>query len=343
MDNVLSQNEVNALLNAVRSGNVQTEPDPDEQAKTSRGARGYDLTSNDRIVRGRMPTLDILNQRLARLMRQSLFNMFRKTVEVTHERTELIKYNEFIDSVSVPACLNVFRMPPLKNTCLVAVDAPLMFGLVDHVFGGSGHWYRVEGREYSSIELKLIEQVVTLVLKDLEGAWEPVLAISCEYLRTEVNPQFAAIAAPTDVTVHIRFVVEIEGNTRGSISLVIPYHVIEPIRRALSSALQTERADENSTWRRQIIAVILSLDVEFRALLGTGHIRLGDLMAMSVGDTIRLNVDSQDPIPCLVEDVDKVSAWPVVSRGKLAVELVQPVRVVDNTGRPSTNLEFNNE
>ncbi len=342
MDNVLSQNEVNALLNAVRSGNVATEPDPDEQANASKGARGYDLTSNDRIVRGRMPTLDILNQRLARLMRQSLFNMFRKTVEVTHERTELIKYNEFIDTVSVPACLNVFRMPPLKNTCLVAVDAPLMFGLVDHVFGGSGHWYRVEGREYSSIELKLIEQVVTLVLKDLEGAWEPVLAIQCEYLRTEVNPQFAAIAAPTDVTVHIRFVVEIEGNTRGSISLVIPYHVIEPIRRALSSALQTERADENSAWRRQIIAVILSLDVEFTALLGTGHIRLGDLMAMSVGDTIRLNVDSQEPVPCLVEDVPKVSAWPVMSRGKLAVELVQPVRVVDS-GRNASASEIPNE
>ncbi len=330
MDNVLSQNEVNALLNAVRSGSVATEPDPDEQEAQKKGARGYDLTSNDRIVRGRMPTLDILNQRLARLMRQSIFNMFRKTVEVTHDRTELLKYNEFIDTVSVPACLNVFRMPPLKNTCLVAVDAPLMFGLVDHVFGGTGSWYRVEGREYSSIELKLIEQVVSLVLKDLEGAWEPVLAIKCEYLRTEVNPQFAAIAAPTDVTVHIRFVVEIEGNTRGSISLVIPYHVIEPIRRALSSALQTERADENSAWRRQIIAVLLGLDVEFKALLGTGHIRLGDLMAMSVGDTIRLNVDSEEPIPCLVEDVQKGLGWPVMSRGKLAVELTRPVHIVEN-------------
>ena len=150
-----------------------------------------------------MPTLDILSQRLARLMRISFFNMFRKNVEVTHESTQLMKYSEFISSVEVPACLNVFRMPPLKNPCLLSVDAAFIFGLVDHLFGGKGSWYRVEGREYSAIELRLIRQVVELVLKDLGEAWQPVIEVHPEYHRTELNPQFVAIAAPTDVALHI--------------------------------------------------------------------------------------------------------------------------------------------
>lgn len=319
MDNVLSQNEVNALLKAVNQGNV-AESLPDEDVE-SEGARGYDLTSNDRIIRGRMPTLDILSQRLARLMRMSFFNMFRKNVEVTHESTQLLKYSEFIGSVSVPACLNVFRMPPLKNTCLVSVNASLMFGLVDHVFGGKGSWYRVEGREYSSIELRLIREVVDLCLNDLGTAWTPVLKVSPEYLRTEVNPQFAAITAPTDVCVEIVFLVELEGTTRGYITLLIPYSVIEPIRRRLSSALQTEHNTEDNSWRKVIARVIYAVDAEFEVSLGRGHVTLKDLMSLKVGDTLRLAVDASSGLPCKVEGVVKVTGRPVKSRGKLAVRL----------------------
>lgn len=322
MDNVLSQSEVNALLNAINQGSIGTSG---EEERSPEDARSYDLTSNDRIIRGRMPTLDILNQRLARLMRISFFNMFRKTVEVTHEATQLLKYSEFIASVSVPACLNVFRMPPLRNTCLVAVDSNLMFGLVDHVFGGTGGWYRVEGRDYSTIELRLIRQVVEMVLADLGNAWEPVMRVSPEYSRTEVNPQFAAIAAPTDVTINIIFQVELEGTTRGHISLLIPYNVIEPIRPLLSSALQTERNQEDNTWRHRIKELIQGLEVEVSATLGTGHVTLRDLMALKVGDTLRLEGEASAPLPCRVEGVQKTVGFPVMSRGRIAVKLARPV------------------
>ena len=324
MDNVLSQNEVNALLQAINQGNVE-EDTPEENVADSEGSRGYDLTSNDRIIRGRMPTLDILSQRLARLMRISFFNMFRRNVEVTHESTQLMKYSEFISSLSVPACLNVFRMPPLKNACLVSVDAALMFGLVDHVFGGKGSWYRVEGRDYSAIELRLIRQVVQLVLSDLGEAWNPVIDVSPEFHRTEVNPQFVAIAAPTDVAVTIVFQVELESTTRGYITLLIPYAVIEPIRRLLSSALQTERTAEDNNWTATILRVIRSVFVEFQAELGEGHVMLRDLMALKVGDTLRLSVDATRPIPCRVEGIHKGEGYPVRSRGRLAVKLADRV------------------
>ena len=320
MENVLSQNEVNALLQAINQGNVQEEA-PEEVAGDPSEGRSYDLTSNDRIIRGRMPTLDILSQRLARLMRISFFNMFRRNVEVTHESTQLMKYSEFISGVEVPACLNVFRMPPLRNPCLVAVDAALMFGLVDHVFGGKGSWYRVEGRDYSAIELRLIRQVVELVLKDLGEAWSPVVQVHPEYHRTEVNPQFVAIAAPTDVTVNIVFQVELESTTRGHITLLIPYAVIEPIRRLLSSALQTERTNEENSWTSSILRTVLSIFVDFQVELGEGHVMLKDLMALQVGDTLRLSIDANEALPCHVEGMLKAKGFPVKSRGKLGVKL----------------------
>ncbi|MEL6189625.1 MAG: flagellar motor switch protein FliM, partial [Myxococcota bacterium] len=320
MEAVLSQNEVNALINAVAQGGVDEEDGADRD-----DARGYDLTSNDRIVRGRMPTLDILNQRLARLMRISFFNMFRRSVDVHHDSTQLMKYSEYISSVSVPACLNVFRMPPLRNTCLVAVDSALMFGLVDYVFGGSGTWYRVEGRDYSSIELRLIQQVVSMVLADLGSAWEPVIEITPEYIRTEVNPQFAAIAAPTDVTVVITFEVELEATTKGQISLLIPYGVIEPIRPLLSSAVQTERNQEDNHWRTAIRSIIPTLSVDLKVNIGDAIITVEELLEMGVGDTIRLDVDANEPLPCIVEGVPTTQGVPVVSRGSLAVQLTEEI------------------
>ncbi|MEM1026231.1 MAG: flagellar motor switch protein FliM [Myxococcota bacterium] len=323
MENVLSQNEVNALINSVN----KRESNKDTGETGSRdGTKQYDLTSNDRIIRGRMPTLDILNQRLARLMRISFFNMFRKSVDVHHDATHLLKYSEFINSVSVPACLNVFRMPPLRNTCLVSVDSALMFGLVDWVFGGAGSWYRVEGRDYSSIELKLIQQVVSMVLADLGNAWEPVIDIRPEYIRTEVNPQFAAIAAPTDVTVLIVFEVELEATTRGKISVLIPYSVIEPIRALLSSALQTERNAEDNHWKDTIVKGISELDVEVKAILGEGAITVGELLKLQVGDTIRLDQDAEKPLRIFVEGVHKADARPVQSRGCAAVRLEDALR-----------------
>ncbi|NJK89486.1 MAG: flagellar motor switch protein FliM [Myxococcales bacterium] len=289
------------------------------------GPRSYDLTSNDRIIRGRMPTLDILNQRLARLMRISFFNMFRKGVDVHHDATQLMKYSEFIASVSVPACLNVFRMPPLRNTCLVSVDSALMFGLVDYVFGGAGAWYKVEGRDYSSIELRLIQQVVSMVLADLGNAWEPVIDVKPEYIRTEVNPQFAAIAAPTDVTVNIVFAVELEATTKGYISLLVPYSVIEPIRPLLSSALQTERNQEDNHWRDMIERAMLELEVDVRVMLGQTAMSVQELSSLKVGDTIRLDQDSGEPLGLWIEGMPKGRGFPVRSRGSMGVRLVSPL------------------
>ncbi len=320
MDDVLSQNEINALLNAVDSGSVDTE-DSKAIAEHHKEFRSYDLTSNDRIIRGRMPTLDIINERLARYMRASFFNLLRKPVEVVQQQMQLIKFSDWLVTIAVPACLNIFRIPPLRNMCLFAMDANLMFGLVDHLFGGNGGRYRVEGREYSTIELQVIRRVIQNVLEDMQKSWNPIIEIEPEFIRTEVNPQFATIASPSDVIINVSFEFEIEASEKGHMDLVIPYSVIEPIRQQLSSAVQTEQDINDSTWHGIIRETILGVAVDMQVLLGNGEITVNDLMNLKIGDTLPLNTDANSSLNATIGGVHVATGRPVTSRGRLALKL----------------------
>ena len=323
MDDVLSQNEINALLNAVDSGDVEVEEH--KGAELPKDFRSYDLTSNDRIIRGRMPTLDIINERLARYMRASFFNLLRKPVEVVQQQMQLIKFSDWLVTIAVPACLNIFRIPPLRNMCLLAMDANLMFGLVDHLFGGNGGRYRVEGREYSTIELQVIRRVVRDVLDDMQKSWNPIIEINPEFIRTEVNPQFATIASPSDVIINVSFEFEIEASEKGHMDLVIPYSVIEPIRQQLSSAVQTEQDLTDNTWHGIIRETIMGVNVDFLVLLGKGEITVNDLMNLKVGDTLPLDTDANSPLDINIAGINKATGHPVTSRGRLAVKLDEAI------------------
>ncbi len=320
MENVLSQNEVNALLNAINQGGVEESGDRSEI-----DAKPFDLTSHDRIVRGRMPALDMINERLARLLRSRLSNAFRKNFEVSYGSAELVKYSDFVASVSVPACLCLFKAPPLKSTSLVSVEAGLIFGLVEQVFGGYGALAAVEGREYSAIEVRLIRQMVDLVLPELAKAWAPVIPIAPEYQRTEVNPQFATVAAPTDMVMNQTLQVELEGMAKGAISIMIPYAALERFRALLSSALRTDGEDDGDSWSDSINQTLRTIDVDFCAMLGTGQLSLRELMKLKVGDTVCLDSEPAEPLSCLVEGYRKAGGFPVTSRGRLAVRLTREV------------------
>jgi flagellar motor switch protein FliM len=140
-----------------------------------------------------------------------------------------------------------------------------------------------------------------------------------------VNPQFVAIAAPTDVTICITYQIELEGTTKGTVSWLIPYSSIEPVRPLLSSALQTEKNREENTWLRGIRELLVGLDVGFSTTLGQGELTLKELMSLKEGDTICLDAEPNQPLKCTVEGVDKGSGYPVLSRGRIAVKLAQPM------------------
>ncbi|MCK5122413.1 MAG: flagellar motor switch protein FliM, partial [Methylococcales bacterium] len=228
---LLSQDEIDALLHGVDDGDVETETSEGDDGNT----RSYDFNSQERIVRGRMPTLEMVNERVARYFRISLFNFLRRSAEISISGIQIQKFSEYIQGLFVPTNLNVVRFSPLKGRALIVMEPRLVFTAVDNFFGGGGQFYnKVEGREFTPTEMRVIRLIIDLLFKDLKEAWKPVIELEFEYLNSEVNPQFANIVSPTEIVVVSTIHVELEGGG-GDISIAMPYAMIEPIRELLDA------------------------------------------------------------------------------------------------------------
>jgi flagellar motor switch protein FliM len=243
-NDILSQDEIDALLHGVEDGDVSTKDDlpPGE-------ARKYDFTSQERIVRGRMPTLEMINERFARYFRISLFNMLRRSAEIAVVGIRMMKFSEYVHSLYVPTSLNLVRIRPLRGTSLFVIDPKLVFMLVDNFFGGEGRFYtKIEGREFTPTETRIIQMVLNAVFTDLKEAWAPVMKLDFEFQNAEVNPQFANIVSPTEVVVVSTFDVELDGGG-GQLHVTMPYSMIEPIREHLDMGLQRDQERPGGAFR----------------------------------------------------------------------------------------------
>ena len=295
-ENFLSQEEVDALLKGVNG-------DQDEVAATDDGGgvRTYNLATQERIVRGRMPTLEIINERFARQFRIALYNFLRRTAEVSVGPVRVSKYSEFIRNLVVPTNLNLVHMKPLRGTALIIMDPNLVFLLVDNLFGGDGRFHtRVEGRDFTQTEQRIIQRVLEIIFETYAKSWEPVYPIEFEYVRSEVNTQFANIATPNEVVVSTTFSIEL-GSVGGQMHLCTPYSMIEPIRDVLTSSLQGETLGVDKRWIRLMRQQIQSAEVQLVATLGTTKVTLGDILSMKAGDVIPISVP-----PILEAKVDGV-------------------------------------
>ena len=244
MSKILNQDEVDALLRGISGGEIETEEEPVESAD---GIVPFDLVNQDRIIRARMPVLEIINDRFSRLMAGALGNTMRKRIDVNPMSIEMSKFGDFMHSLPVPTSINIFKLEPLRGNALLVVDTRLVFSLVENFFGGVGSHPKIEGRDFTPIEQSVIAKVVKIILSNLEDAWRPVHEIAIELLRSEINPQFATIVPPSDVVVVISFEVELE-NAMGTMVLALPYATIEPIRAKLYAAFQTERLEIDQVW-----------------------------------------------------------------------------------------------
>jgi flagellar motor switch protein FliM len=284
-DNFLSQEEVDALLKGV-NGDQEEAPAPEDHS----GVRPYNLATQERIVRGRMPTLEIINERFARLLRIGLFNFLHRTAEVSIGPVRVSKYSEFIRNLVVPTNLNLIHMKPLRGTALIVFDPSLVFLLVDNMFGGDGRFHtRVEGRDFTETEQRIIHRILDIVFENYTKSWEPVYPIEFEYLRSEMNTQFANIATPNEVVIATTFTIEL-GPVSGEMHFCAPYAMIEPIRDILTSSLQGEALQMDKRWVRLMTQQIQSAEVEIIADLGVASSSLGAILNMKVGDVIPLNV-----------------------------------------------------
>ena len=323
MSEVLSQGEVDALLRGVGDGEVETETDevPEEES----GVVPYDLTSQEKIIRGRLPTLDIINQMFSRLFRNTFSMLMRKSVEVSTVSTDTIKFGDFLRSLAVPSSLHIFRMEPLRGHGLMVVESKLVFAVVDTFFGGSGtKEAKITGRDFSSIEIRMTKSVVMSALEDLEKAWRPVHTVTTNFVRSEVNPQFAAIVPPTDIVLVILFEIEME-SISGTLTICLPYAAIEPVIPKLKAQFQSEEMEVDQVWIRRLRTELLATEVELVAELGTSTITPQDLMKFKVGDTLMLGNDVTDPLKLKVEQIPKFKGFPGVSRGNKAVQLTETI------------------
>ncbi|MBL0038325.1 MAG: flagellar motor switch protein FliM [Nitrosomonadales bacterium] len=296
MSDFLSQDEVDSLLKGV-TGEADEVAAPAEAAGT---VRPYNMGTQERIVRGRMPTMEIINERFARLFRISLFNLIRRTAEISVGPIRVQKFSEFLRNLPIPANINIVQAKPLRGNGLFIFDPNLVFLVVDNMFGGDGRFHtRVEGREFTQTEQRIIQQLLAAVFESYNKAWQAVYALKFEFVRSELNPQFANIATPNEVVVTTTFDIEF-GGLGGAFHVLTPYSMIEPLRERLYSTMQGDHMAVDKRWLRTIQQV-QSAEIELTAILGQAQITFEKVLGMRSGDFIPLDVE--DSITALVNEV----------------------------------------
>ncbi len=282
----LSQEEVDALLKGV-TGEADEEPVQEETG----GVRSYDLGRQERIVRGRMPTMELINERFARLLRIGLFNYMHRSTEISVGPIRVQKYSEFIRNLVVPTNLNLVTVKPLRGTGLVVFDPNLVFLVVDNMFGGDGRFHtRVEGRDFTPTEQRIIQGLLNVFFNEYQKAWEPVYKIEFEYVRSEMNTQFANIATPSEIVVAVTFTIELTGNS-AEMHLCLPYSMVEPIRDILYSTMHSEQAGSDRRWSGTLAGQLRGAEVELSVTLGHTTLTLGDVVKLKVGDVVPVTID----------------------------------------------------
>ncbi len=322
MTNILSQEEVDALLRGISGGEIETEA---EEYHEPGAIITYDLTSQDRIIRGRMPTLEMTNEKFARTFRTTLSSILRKVISITAVSADMIKFGEFLKTLPVPTSLHLFRMDPMRGNAIFVVESKVIFTLVDIIFGGTGtEAFKIEGREFTAIENNLIKKVVLSALADLEKCWKPLIDLTITYQRAEINPQFAQIVPPTDVVVVMNFEIEVEYTT-GVVSICIPYSMLEPIKEKLAAGFQSEQLEVDKAWSNRFKGGLMRSYVDLMVELGKVSISAKDIVNLKAGDVIQLDHYSSDPLDIFVEGIPKFRGFPGIFKGNQAMQIDQVI------------------
>jgi flagellar motor switch protein FliM len=297
---ILSQDEVDALLQGITGESQKLEADDAPAA----GIRDYDLASQERIVRGRMPTMEVINERFARNIRIGLFNLIRKSPEVSIGGIKVQKFSAFLREIVVPTNFNIMSVKPLRGNCLIVCDPSLVFAVIDSLFGGIGKFHtRIEGRDFSPTELRVIYRLVETIVAEYKKAWVGIYPVDLEYQRSEMQPQFANIATPSEIVVSTNFTLEI-GETTGSVHFCVPYSTLEPIRDVLYSTIQGDSAEPDRRWVNLLKQQIQSAEVNLVAELAHAGATVEQLLAFQPGDFIELDLN-----PMIQAKVDGVPVF----------------------------------
>ncbi|MAR00876.1 MAG: flagellar motor switch protein FliM [Oceanospirillaceae bacterium] len=317
MQDLLSQDEIDALLHGVDGGEVALDDDVD-----AAGVKTYDLSSNDRIVRGRMPTLEMINERFARYTRISMFNFLRRSADVASGGVQVMKFGEYVHTLYVPTSLNLVKIRPLRGTALFVLDAKLVFKLVDNFFGGDGRHAKIEGREFTPTEGRVVQLILSQVFEDMIEAWAPLHKIDFEYVGSEVNPAMANIVSPSEVVIVSTFHIELDGGG-GDLHMTIPYSMIEPIREMLDAGVQSDVDDVDERWQQSLREDILDARVPIHGTVVERLITLRQVAALKAGDVIP--VEMPDDFILQANGIPVFRGKMGVSDENLAIKIIEPL------------------
>ncbi|TVO63054.1 flagellar motor switch protein FliM [Denitromonas ohlonensis] len=321
----LSQDEVDALLRGVTGEVEETEADEGDGS----GVRDYNLGTQERIVRGRMPTMELINERFARYLRIGLFNYMHRNAEISVGTIKVQKYSEFVRNLVVPTNLNLVTAKPLRGTGLIVFDPNLVFLVVDNMFGGDGRFHtRVEGRDFTATEQRIIMGMLGTVFAEYERAWAPVYKLKLEFLRSEMNSQFANIATPSEIVVSTVFSLEL-GGAQADMHICFPYSMLEPIRETLYSTMQSDHITQDKRWIGTMTKQLKTAEVKLTCNLGHATVSLRDIVNMRVGDVIPLDVE--ETIRACVDNVPVLEGHYGVHNGQYAIKVERMIAADDNS------------
>lgn len=316
MEDILSQDEVDALLRGMGGGDVDTE---DDDPSESTSAKVYDFTNQERIVRGRLPALDIINERFARGFQRHFNEMIMSSVEVTAGEVKIIKMIDYLRNLFVPTSLNIYRINPLNGVSLFTLDSKLIFTAVDIYFGGTGLLpFKIEGREYTPVEMSMVRSILDISSENLRKAWGPVMDIEIDYMHSEMNPKFASIVEATDMIVVSPINVRFEG-VEGRVDIVMPYAMLEPVRDKLEEGMSNLQGESDNRWSRTLKEEAKNIEVEVSVNLAELKINMDDLMKMEKGDIIP--IEMPDRVAVKAEGIAFVKGKLGESNDKKAVKV----------------------
>jgi flagellar motor switch protein FliM len=323
MGNILSQDEVDSLLDGITEGKVETETDVSEGSPS---VEVYDFSMPAGPVHLRLPALGIINERLVGLLRTNLQAASRSVIDVNLGSTETVKLSDFYLSLPMPSSLNIFSIKPLRGYSLIVLEGPLVFSFVDSLFGGKGVSHvKLEGRLFTKIETKIVEKIVKVILNDLQKAWSDVHEIQASFIRSEMDPQFVNIGTPEDLAIVNKYEVQLE-NGNGFITICIPYPNIKPIKEKLKNKFRSQKKEVDQSWRKYIQERIKEMMVELSCTMGEAKINGGDLLSMKVDDVIMLDQTMGNTVIVNVEKIPKFKGYPGACNKKKAVKIIDRLK-----------------
>ena len=332
-DKFLSQDEVDELLKGV-SGESDAPAASSAPAIDEGGVRPYNLATQERIIRGRLHTLEIINERFARALRTALFNFIRRGADISVGSVRIEKYGDFVRNLPVPTNLNLVHMKPLRGTALFVYDPNLVFLVVDNLFGGDGRFHtRVEGRDFTQTEQRIIRRMLDLTLNSYGQAWRTVHPIEFDYVRSEMHTKFANIAGANDAVVTTAFHIEL-GAVGGQLHICIPFSMIEPLRDLLMNPLQDE-VEVDKRWLGQLSTKLRAAEVELVAEFTHLQSTVAEVLALRAGDV--LPIDLPEKLFGKVDGVPVMQCGFGTMNGQYALRVERMINYQDSDSNKETD------